>query len=156
MSVHIIHIPATMFSRTKRWCTTWYSTFLTFSRPMPVLTDYSDPCACPAHHGICPKPGSLAPCPKPGSLTPCPERIVFARSLAFACNTPCPVEQSMHAEFVFSMATYASVPRADVPVSAHRQIQFAYVHIIHIKNSTPAPAHMERVFRVKAQGTVVV
>ena len=121
-------------------------------RPMPVPTDYSDPCACPAHHGICPKPGSLAPCPKSGSLTPCPERIVFARSLAFACNTPCPVRQSMPAKLVFSMATYASVPRADVPVSAHRQTQFVYVHIIHIKNSTPAPAHIKCIFREKHRG----
>ena len=48
-------------------------------RPMPVLTDYSDPCACPAHHGIC---------PKPGRLTPCPEHAVLARSLAFACPEP--------------------------------------------------------------------
>ena len=121
-------------------------------RPMPVPTDYSDPCACPAHHGICPKPGSLAPCPKSGSLTPCPELIVFARSPTFACNTPCPVEQSMHAKLVFSMATYASVPRADIPVSAHRQTQFAYVHIIHIKNSTPVPRTYKAHFCEKHRG----
>ena len=101
-------------------------------------------------HDICPKPGSPAPCQKPGSLTPCPEHTVFARSSAFDCNTPCPVEQSMHAKFVFSMATYASVLRANIPVSAHQQTHFVYVHIIHIKNPTPLPRTYKVHFLCKA------